>query len=97
MIEVPTTEFPRSGALPTIRLRALPTSLNEAASIAVAYADDVCREQPSAIDRHAVAVAGMHSLLHTGIGELAVLDLRAVMSGESSASEHLRTELSRLQ
>jgi hypothetical protein len=97
MIAVDVPTLPRVGPLPLLRLRALPTTLDAAAAVAVAYADDVCTG--SGAMRAEVADIAMRALLHNGgpaqVGSspLALTDLRPVMAREPSAEDHLRAAL----
>lgn len=99
MIAVDVPTLPRVGPLPTLRLRALPATLDAAAAVAVAYTDDV--RTNFGATRAEVADIAMSALLHNagpaqaGPSPLAFADLRALMAREPSADDHLRAALAR--
>ncbi|PZE71618.1 hypothetical protein DEI82_15130 [Curtobacterium sp. MCBD17_019] len=100
-MQVAVTTFPRTGPLPPMLMRALPTTLHDAVSLAIAYADDVCGEQQRS-DREAVAEAALHGLLHpyptaeVTVGSLAALHLQARMLRRPSAYDMLARALRRV-
>ena len=99
MIAVDVPTLPRVGPLPTLRLRAVPRTLETAAAVAVAYADDVLSD--SGATRAEVADIAMRALLYSAgptqaaPSPLASADLRALMACEPSADDHLRAALAR--
>ncbi|WIE76780.1 hypothetical protein [Curtobacterium sp. MCSS17_007] len=99
MIAVDVPTLPRVGPLPTLRLYARPTTLDAAAAVAVAYADDVRTD--SAVTRADVADIAMRALLYNagpaqaGPSPLAFADLRALMARDPSADDRLRAALAR--